>query len=105
MRKKNCNIEGKEGVAMVGLELDPECGEDKEGFYGWVSGGRGGRTGRTVADLCAAGPEEVCQCDHGNNVDREQDRSLPCVWLSKKHQPTAPCMTGQHAPTPPAPRP
>ena len=82
-------VEGEEGVAAVGLELDPECREDKEGFCGWVSGGRGGRTGHTVEDLHAVGPEEVCQCDHRNDVDGEWDRYLPCLWLCKKHQPTA----------------
>ena len=87
-------VEGEEGVAAVGLELDPECGEDEEGFCGWVSGGRGGGTGRTVEDLRAAGPEEVCQCDHGNDADGERDRSLPCLWLRKKHQPTALRITG-----------
>ena len=51
---------------------------------GGVSGGRGGGTGRTVEDLGEAGPEEVYQCDHRHDADRERDRSLPCLCLRGK---------------------
>ena len=34
-------VEGEEGVAAVGFELDPEGGEDEEGFCGWVRGAWG----------------------------------------------------------------
>ena len=101
-------VEGKEGVAAVGFELDAKGGKDEEGFCGWVRGAldggadgrRGGGTGRPVEDLSEAGPEEECQCDHCNDADGERDMSLPYLGLRKNasaHCPTHDRATRTHA--------